>query len=63
VGLVVGIVRLEQNTSLGPDDRVRDLKVQVGFRTSVGDTRWRGGAIDTLQCWVSSLRDIPMFNQ
>lgn len=62
VGLVVGIVRLEQNTSLGPDDRVRDLKVQVGFRTSVGDTRRRGGAIDTLQCWVSSLGDIPMFN-
>lgn len=49
------IVGLEEYAVLRPDDRVRNLEVEVGLKTSVRNADRSDGTIDSLQDWVRAV--------
>jgi hypothetical protein len=52
-------IGLEEDGVLWPDDRVRDLKVQVGFWPCVGHGGWGCSAVNGLQDGMSALGNLP----
>ena len=58
IGLVDWVIGLEQDAVLWVDNGVGDLEVEVRFRASF--CYWvRGyGAVDGVESWVGSLRDV-----
>lgn len=60
VVLVDGVVGLVEDGVLGPDERVRDLEVQVGFRARAEDVGWGFGAVDSAEDGVSAVGDFPV---
>lgn len=56
---VIWIICLKENGVLRPDDRIRDLKVQVGFGPCIGHAGWGLSAVDGLQDGMSALGNLP----
>lgn len=59
--LIVGIdwvINLIQNDLDRINDWISKLKVKVTFATSLLHRHWGDSTIDSIQCWVSTLRDL-----